>query len=150
MKTVTTNQPCCGEAPWNLHIWFPSGWRPQVVVSGSIKQRFGTNPEVQGRWGLTRWAEPLVWNVFTGFRELIVCRWVRGLRFQGVGVYQFMLPDLSNKQLLGVWELPEERNPFSQEFQYKYQFRKRANPSWQHVVTAELQKGITHKYDFKN
>lgn len=62
-----------------------------------------------------------------------------------------MPPDLSNKQLLeGVWELPEEKNPFGQEFQYKYRFRKGANPSWQRVVTVELQKGITHEYDFKN
>ena len=63
MKTVTMNQLCCGEAPWNLHIRFPSSWHPQVVLSGSIKQRFGTNPWVPRAGGDRRlWAEALVWT----------------------------------------------------------------------------------------
>lgn len=81
MKTVTMNQLCCREAPWNLHIRFPSSWHPQVVVSGSIKQRFGTNPWVPQAGGdCTGWAEALVRMVFK--RELKdspdgVCKGVR-------------------------------------------------------------------------
>lgn len=55
IKTVRINQLCRREAPWSLHIQFPSGWHLQVVDSGSMKQRFKIPPQVPNLQRLTCW-----------------------------------------------------------------------------------------------
>lgn len=150
IKTVRINQLCCREAPWSLHIQFPSGWHLQVVDSDSMKQRFRIQPQVPNLQSLTRWLSH-------GFERLclseeacgkwdLICRWVKVLFLKNMCIRECL-----ERSGEGAWILQEEKTPLCQEFHRKHQFRKWANPPWQCVVTTALQrKRITHKYNFRN
>lgn len=95
IKTVRINQLCYREAPWSLHIQFPSGWHLQVVDSDSMKQRFRIQPQVPNLQPLTCWQshglERLYLSEEVRGKGDFICRWEKVAFLKNVSVRECLL-----------------------------------------------------------